>query len=239
MWKQLAIATLDTLLPPSCPGCGGEVLHQGGICHGCYRQVKLIGEPCCTGCGIPFEIGMAGQLLCARCVTEPFAFSKARAGFVYDGVGRALIHALKYRDDHTVLTSLINLAQPAWHAVYDAKALLIPVPMHRRRLWMRRYNQAALIAGELGKRFGNPVAHQGLRRSKYTRQQTGLSDGARKRNVRGAFSHHEGAAEGKCIILVDDVMTTGATLQACAQALQEAGAAEVRCFTLGRTVLQQ
>lgn len=239
MWKQLAIGALDALLPPSCPGCGEALDRQGGVCPACYRNIRLIGEPCCVGCGIPFETGPAGAIHCARCVARPFAFSKARAGFVYDGMGRELIRSLKYRDDDTVLASLIGLAYPAWLALSPEDALVVPVPMHRRRLWRRRYNQAALIARALHRRFGAEVAMQGLARVRPTRQQTGLSDKARRRNVRGAFQvRAPERVTGRTVLLIDDVMTTGATLHACAEVLLTAGAAEVRCFTLGRTVLQ-
>jgi ComF family protein len=204
----------------------------------------MISPPMCRQCGLPLAAatGVSGlpefDLTCGRCLVDPPAFARARSVFAYDEVARQLVGDLKYRDRLEGRASFgIWLARAAAELAAQA-GLIVPVPLHYARLVRRRYNQAAILAQALAERTGRPLGVDALVRQRLTKSQTGLTLEERARNMRGAFavrSKWQPAVKDAQILLVDDVMTTGATANACAKALLRAGAHEVTVVTLART----
>lgn len=234
-----ARAALNFLLPPRCLSCRGRVEDQGTLCAACWKGLTLLEEPCCYRCGYPFPFRMPEESLCPSCIRRRPAFDRARAVFRYDDASRALILTFKHSDDiHGAPVYGQWLARAG--AVLLAEAdLVAPVPLHPRRLLRRRYNQAGLLAQAAGKRAGTPVAVDLLRRRRHTPTQAQKSPPARRRNVQGAFAVHErwkNRVQGRRIVLVDDVLTTGATVEECARVLCRAGAGAVDVLTLARVI---
>lgn len=229
-------ALTNFLLPPTCGVCRTVVMEQGALCPACWQRLSFIAEPCCACCGVPFDVPMAAGELCAACLTEPPPFSRARAALVYDEASRRLIGRFKYRDQTFLLPTLLPWLERAARDLAGGVDGIVPVPMHRWRLWRRTYNQAALFARALGKRLEIPVSLEGLVRVRHTLPQVGLDAAARQKNVQSAFRARTSKVAGKTLLLVDDVHTTGATLQACTVELLKQGAREVRVLTLARVV---
>ena len=218
---------LDLVFPPQTLDQPGRA-QSSGFSADAWSRVAFIAEPLCDGCGAPFEYAMADR--CAACLARPRAFARARAAVLYDDASRDIILQFKHADRTDLaglLTSWISRAADELLAEADAVA---PVPMHRSRLLARRYNQAAEIARPLARRHGLAYLPDALVRSKRTESQAGKSGSARRRNVAGAFAvppARRRQVEGRRILLIDDVLTTGATAEACARALLSAGAAAV------------
>jgi len=237
--RRLAGRALDAVLPPRCLGCGGAVDLQGALCPDCWRRLTFLGPPQCACCGLPFEFEVGAGARCGACHADPPAFARARAVLAYDAGSRELILGFKHADRTYAAPPFGRwLARSGVELLADAE-LIAPVPLHRRRLWQRRYNQSALLALALGKAAGLPVAADLLVRHRATPSQAGRSRTARRRNVQGAFSvrpSRRGAVPGRRILLVDDVLTTGATVHECARVLRRAGAAAVDVITLARVV---
>lgn len=238
--KKLGENTLNTLFPPRCFTCGEMVGEHGSLCGVCWGEVDFISAPLCNRCGVPFEldVGEAGE--CMPCLQTPPPYTSARAVFRYEGDSRRLITGYKYHD-RTLATPMFA----RWLARAGAQQLaacdvIVPVPLHPWRLLRRRYNQSALLAAGLGKLANKPVLVDGLRRTRHTTPQAGLTREERLQNVRDAFAatpKRAAALRGKSVLLIDDVLTTGATLNTCAEALQMAGAKDVQVLVLARTVL--
>ena len=228
---------LDAVLPPRCSGCGIIVDMPAAVCGSCWSGIGFIGEPLCQCCGRPFEFNVAGRSLCGRCIAEPPVFERARASVLYDDASRGLLLRFKHGDG-LHLAPLFGAWLTRTGAVVLAETdLLIPVPLHRTRLFTRRFNQAAVIALEVGRRAGVPVDVLGLVRARRTPSQGTRTRAGRERNVRGAFRVGPALAariEGKRVLLVDDVLTTGATVNECARVLGRAGAASVDVLTIAR-----
>lgn len=239
-FQRAASKTLDTLFPPRCFTCGQMVGEHGSLCGECWGEVDFISAPMCHRCGIPFELDVGAEGECMPCLQNPPPFATARAVFRYEGDSRRLITSYKYYD-RTLATPMFA----RWLARAGADQLaemdvIVPVPLHPWRLVQRRYNQSALLAQALGKLCGKAVLADGLKRSRYTTPQAGLTREQRQENVKDAFAvSPKRAAQltGKSIMLVDDVLTTGATLNACTQVLLKTGARSVSILTLARTVL--
>jgi competence protein ComFC len=220
-------ALADLFYPRWCVGCDGRASDL--LCRPCVESLPWTGSPRCERCGLPaaFETPV-----CGACKHVDFAFSTARAPLRYEGVGKEIVHALKYRGYTAVVD---RLAAPLLAEVVedpDAFDAVVPVPLHRARLRRRGFNQAALLARGVAGRINTPVSDT-LQVVRSTRDQVELSAAERRRNVAGAFSAG-GRARGR-LLLVDDVFTTGATTSACAAALLDAGAGEVHAVTLCRT----
>ncbi len=236
---RLAGRALDFVLPPRCLACGGAVDRQGGVCPACWRDLSYIAPPFCARCGLPFEIDVLAGAECGACVMRPPPYARARAVLVYDDASRSLVARLKY-GDQTYAAPAYGLWLARAGAELLAEATVIaPVPLHRWRLLRRRYNQAALLGDALRRACAVAYHPDLLVRHRQTTPQVGLSADARQRNVTGAFrirdSHLATVPEAR-IVLIDDVMTTGATLTECARVLLRAGAARVDVLTLARAV---
>lgn len=234
---------LDLVLPPRCLGCGALVEDQGALCSACWSAVTFLADPLCRRCGLPFAYdeatgGLPG-LECGACLAEPPPFGRARAVMRYDDASRPLLLSFKHGDRTEAAAPYAAwLARSGRDLVAEAE-LVAPVPLHWRRLFARRYNQAALLARALARREGLPEIPDLLLRRRATPSQGRLTRAERHRNVAGAFAvnpRRATALEGRRLLLVDDVMTTGATVAACSRAALRAGAAGVDVLVLARAL---
>ena len=229
---------LNVALPPLCPACR-TLVNDSGLCAECWSQLAFISAPYCPRLGIPFVYDPGPGILSMQAIADPPAYHRARAAVRYDDVARKLVHAFKYGDRLDLAPTLGRwMARAGGELTAEADAL-VPVPLHWRRLWQRRFNQSAALAKEISAIAGVPLAHAALKRVKATAQQVGLSRTARAANVQGAFRVPPDArseVKGRRLILVDDVLTSGATLDACARALLRAGAAQVDALVFARVV---
>jgi ComF family protein len=227
------------LLAPVCAACRVPLDHptRGAVCARCWAAIVPITPPCCRTCGDPLPAWRAlsvAEALCPRCRRQPPLVSLARAIGTHDGTLRAIVQALKYDRRPTIARHLASRMREAGAAVLGGADLLVAVPLHRSRERARGFNQAR----ELARHLGLPMA-DALTRTRRTPPQAELPAARRHANVRGAFEWRRGVAvQGLTIVLVDDVSTTGATLNACARPLLDAGAAEVRALTAARAPLR-
>jgi ComF family protein len=229
---------LNAALPPLCPACRALV-SDAGLCAECWSGLSFIAPPYCPRLGIPFVYDPGPGILSMQAIADPPAYHRARAAVRYDDVARKLTHAFKYGDRLDLAPTLGRWMARAGRELTAEADALVPVPLHWRRLWQRRFNQSAALAGEISAATQVPVAHGLLKRAKATAQQVGLSRKQRAENVQGAFRvPPEARAEVKNrrLILIDDVLTSGATLDACARALLRAGAAQVDALVFARVV---
>ncbi len=226
---------LDAVLPPQCLACNAIVGAPGNLCSSCFSAFYFITAPMCHACGVPLE-GVAGdEMVCGACAHEPQVFGQARAAFVYESESRALVLKLKHGDRTDAAVHLSRWMARSGDVLLDRCDVIVPVPLHRWRLFMRTYNQSALLANALSKLTGKPACADALVRTKATRNQGGLDRKARRRNVASAFLvRRSSAVKDRHVLLIDDVLTTGATANACAQALLSAGAAGVDVLVLAR-----
>ena len=237
--RAAALGAVDVVLPPSCLSCDAPVGDSGALCPDCWSRVSFIGRPCCARCGLPFAIEAAPDAVCGDCARTPPAYDRARAAFLYKGAGRELILAFKMADRSWVAPRLAAWLHRAAAPLLPDADLVVPVPLHRWRLLARRFNQAAVLAGLMAREADALAAPDLLVRTRRTPPQTRLSRAARQRNVRGAFAVRPSRAHlvaGRSVLLVDDVLTTGATVSACARALRKAGAVRIDVATLARAL---
>ncbi len=233
---------VDFALPPRCPGCGVVTPEQHSFCLGCWSALTFLGQPCCARCALPFEYDGGAEAECAACIADPPPFDRMRAAVAYGEIARGVALKLKYRGRIGVAETLAKfMARHLVEGEGDERILriLVPVPLHRWRIWKRGYNQSALIAAALGRRAGVDVELGLLERTKATPPLKGMGPRERAAAVRGAFrvaaAHKEGL-RGRSVILVDDVFTSGATAGACARALRKAGAVRVDIICWARVV---
>ncbi|WP_374655407.1 ComF family protein [Dongia sp.] len=238
-WQRM----LDAVLPPRCLKCGQVVAAEAGahgaLCPGCWQQLSFLGPPCCACCGQPFEFDLGPDALCGACIEAPPAFDRARAVLRYDEASRDLILAFKHADRTSLSPTFGAWLNRVGQEILADSDIVVPVPLHWSRLFSRRYNQAALLANALGALSGKPVLPDLLVRRRATRKQGHLGRLARQRNVAGAFALHPGKAAGlagRRVLLVDDVVTTGATITNCARILRKGGAETVNVLALARVV---
>jgi ComF family protein len=230
---------LDIALPPLCPSCR-ELLGDGvGLCAPCWSKLALIEKPYCARLGIPFAYDPGPGILSMEAIAAPPAYDRARAAVRYDDVARALVQRFKYHDRLDLAPMMGRwMARAGSELLADADALL-PVPLHWRRLWARRFNQAAALAGTISEIAEVPVLHGAIARVRATPQQVGLSKPQRADNVQGAFrvpQERKADIAGRRLVLIDDVLTSGATADTCARALLRAGAAHVDVLVFARVV---
>jgi ComF family protein len=231
---------LDLVLPPRCLRCGLAVDSQGRLCAECWRSLTFLGPPQCRLCGYPLPHALPEAPLCGECAREAPAYDRARAALRYDDGARRLILAFKHADRTDIAPAFgVWLARAGAELLAEAE-LIAPVPLHRFRLLKRGYNQAAILAQALAKATALPLIPDLLQRQRATASQQGLSGRARLENVTpAAFRVHpwqRGRVEGRAVMLIDDVLTTGATVGACARVLRRAGASRVDVLTLARVV---
>jgi ComF family protein len=230
---------LDFALPPLCPACRGVVGHTGGLCAACWSKLAFIAPPYCERLGTPFGYDPGPGVLSTEAVTNPPAFARARAAVRYDEIASALVHSLKYGDRLDLAPTMGRWMAQAGRELTSGADALVPVPLHWRRLWARRFNQAATLARAVAQASGVPVVDDALKRQRATPQQVGLRRADRATNVQGAFAVPEerrAAVTGRRLVLVDDVLTSGATIDACARALLRAGASQVDVLVFARVV---
>lgn len=238
VWSATARAALDIALPTLCVSCR-EPVTGDGLCATCWSGLSFIAPPYCARLGIPFVYDPGPGLLSMEAIASPPAYQRARAAVRYDDVARTLVHALKYQDRTDLAPTMGRwMARAGDELLKDADAL-IPVPLHWQRSWSRRYNQSGALARVIAAQAGIPVWGDVLRRTRQTRQQVGLSRAERARNVQGAFSvaaEKKSAVQGRRVVLIDDVLTSGATVDTCARTLLRARAASVDVLVFARVV---
>ncbi|MDB5695248.1 MAG: amidophosphoribosyltransferase [Sphingomonas bacterium] len=231
MWAVLR-PIADFALPPRCGGCGVPVGEDSGFCMDCWGSLRFIGPPWCAGCHLPFDFDAGPGARCDDCLTRPPRHAGVSAAVAYGAIARKLALKLKYGGRMGVAETMAALM--VRHMPADAD-LLVPVPLHRWRLWSRGYNQAGLIAAGLARRTGVEFVSDLLARTRRTPVLKGLSGRDRRRAVDGAFAVTARVAHCH-VVLVDDVYTSGATVDACTAALLDAGAARVSVLCWARVL---
>jgi ComF family protein len=225
---------LDGFLPPRCMVCTCPVSDHGTLCVTCWSQIDFISKPFCDRLGTPFETDLGEGAVSLRAEKTAMALSKVRSVALYTHTARQMVHKLKYGDRLDMVRPMANMMAIAGKELLARADVLVPVPLHPFRLWRRQFNQASELARALGRSTKVPVAERVLLRRRATRSQVGLKAAERERNVGGAFTVPKNmgkAVGGKRVLLVDDVMTTGSTLDAAAKTLRKAGATDVDALT--------
>lgn len=228
---------LDFALPPRCPACGVIVDDLGLLCGDCWSSVDFIGEPLCALCGVEIPAFAGEGAQCGACLATPPPFDRARAVMRYGETGRTIAHRLKYGRRVSLADVMAGHMARLLPDCAVENMILVPVPLHRWRIWSRGFNQAALIARKIGKRTGLSVEVDLIRRIKSTPPLHALRRSERTKIVQGAFALAPGAnakMPGKTIILVDDIWTTGATASACARLLRKGGAGQIHIICWAR-----
>lgn len=238
--RGLLRPVLDFALPPRCPSCGTVTEEPHRFCLDCWSALRFLGDPCCARCALPFDYDGGAQVECGRCLAEPPAYDRLRAAVAYGEISRKVALKLKYGGRPGVAETMARfMARHLDAGDEGGPPILAPVPLHRWRIWRRGYNQSALIAAALAGRAGLEKRLDLIDRVKSTPPLRGLGPRERKEAVRGAFrigARQKAALQGRSVILVDDVYTSGATANACAKALKRAGAARVDILCWARVV---
>ena len=243
--RGVSTVVLDALLPPRCATCDEPVDRPRTLCLACWSKLAFIAHPLCTLCGDPFETAPPGEPVCGDCLAAPPPWQRGRSALRYDDASRPLVLGFKHGDRLHLAALLAGWMQAAGAELLAGTEMLagaevlVPVPLHRWRLVARRYNQSAVLAHALGRATGKPVADRALLRVKRTPSQGNLTRTQRARNVQGAFRvdpRRQDEIEGRRVLLVDDVLTSGATAAACTRVLLRAGAGAVDLLTLARVV---
>lgn len=225
---------LSIVYPPQCIACQAATSDAHALCATCWAGIPFVSEPVCARLGTPFALDFGPGMLSPAAIADPPRFDAARAVALHEGVAKAMVARLKYGERLDLARAMARMMVQAGGPLLASADVLIPVPMHRGRLWQRRYNQAALLANEIGLLAGKPVLLDTLRRVKRTPPQVGLTRNERRHNLAGAFRIEPGqkpAVEGRHCLVIDDVRTTGSTLNACAHILRQAGAARIDVLT--------
>src|SRR6202051_2794467 len=234
--RALLGRALDVALPQLCAVCR-EPVGGRGLCPKCWSKLSFITRPYCERLGIPFVYDPGPGILSMEAIADPPSYHRARAAVRFDDIARALVHSLKYGDRLDLAPMMGRWISHAGREILAEADALVPVPLHWRRLWARRFNQSAMLASAISAKSGAPMAAAALKRVKPTAQQVGLSRAERATNVQGAFRVPEAGkpeVAGRRLLLVDDVLTSGATAEGCAKALLRAGARNVDVLVFAR-----
>ena len=239
-WKEvLANLPARILFPPVCAGCRRLVAAPGTLCGQCWPTLRFIERPWCEVLGTPFSHEMGEGILSADAIANPPPFARARSAVVYEGAARQMALGLKFRDRTELGPWMARWMMRAGGELVADADVIVPVPLHRRRFFWRRFNQSAELARAIGVQSGKPFAPDAVIRVRPTRQQVGLGARERETNVRGAFrvpTEAEILVRGRRVLLVDDVYTTGTTVSAVTRALKRGGAADVDVLTFARVL---
>jgi ComF family protein len=238
MARRVAVSAwhsvMEFLFPSQCLACGTLVSRHGALCPACWTHVRFIERPVCAVLGLPFAHGVDEGMVSPRAMAQAPVFNRNRSAVLYDDIARGMVHRLKYNDRADLAPMMAAWMVRASDGILDDCDLILAVPLHRRRLFSRRYNQSAELARAVARLSGKTMGVNLLRRARATRQQVGLGAKARRDNVRGAFTVRDAdkaMIAGRAIVLVDDVYTTGATVDAASRALLRAGARRVSVLT--------
>jgi ComF family protein len=239
-WPGRALEAATRLVyPPVCVACQHATAEPHALCASCWAGMGFISRPLCERLGTPFSVDIGGQLLSPHAIADPPVFARARAVARYDETARALVHRLKYGDRTELAIALARMMALAGRELVDGADVIVPVPLHWTRSWRRRFNQSALLAREIGRIASKPVALEAVIRVRRTATQVGLSRDERRENLRAAFRPGLSAPreiEGRRVLLVDDVLTSGATANAVSRALLKGGADAIDVLTFARVV---
>jgi ComF family protein len=236
--RSALTALADLLLPPVCISCRKHTLSHGLLCGDCWSRIDFIAPPICARLGVPLPYDTGEPSLSAAAIADPPVYDRARAAARYSATMRDLIQSFKYGDRHEGVAVFGRWMATAGAELLADADVIVPVPLYRSRLWSRRFNQSAMLARAVSRLSGVPVDYLLLARVKRTPSQVGLTAAQRRRNVAGAFRvlAPRPRIVGKRLVVVDDVITTGATADACARMLKRAGAARVDVLALARAV---
>ena len=233
---------LNALVPPACPLCGTFLRTQAGLCGDCWQSLGFITGPICRVSGQPMAVDLGAETISPAARVHPPPYRMARAPFAYDGSAADLIKRFKFRDRPDLATYFAPHMLRFGADMVSPDSLFVPVPLHRWRLLARRFNQSAELVRALHELTGHDMSLTALRRVRARRRQLGLTRAGRKRNLRGAFAvpaKYRPEIDGRSVVLVDDVLTTGATVEECSRVLRRAGAAQVDVLTIARVVMPE
>jgi ComF family protein len=239
IFGRIGRAVADAILPPTCLACRLPIAETAGLCAKCWAGAGFIERPYCERLGTPFPADYGGELISPAALASPPAYARARAAARYSDVVRNLIHMMKYGDRMDLVHTLGRWMTRAGSELLPDADALVPVPLHWRRLWQRRFNQSSALAHAISKLSKVPVMDEALLRARATQPQFGLPRERRAENVQGAFkvaAEKRIEVKGKKLVLIDDVLTTGATADACTKILLRAGALRVDVLVLARVV---
>jgi len=228
-------AAADLIIPPVCLACQEPLSQHNNLCASCWAEVTFIRAPLCDRLGLPMPFDAGENMISAAAIAIPPTYDRARAVAHFSGVMREMILAFKYGDTHNARALFGRWLSTAGHELVADCDLITPVPMHRRRLLARRFNQSAILAQEIARSSDRRYEPQLVKRVRHTQSQVGLTNDQRRRNLAGAFAvppRQRARIEGRNVLLIDDVITTGTTLNACARVLKRAGAARVDALAL-------
>jgi ComF family protein len=240
--RRVGGALLDQIYPPVCLNCDGPIATADGLCAKCFGQLRPITAPLCPRLGLPFEVHLGPDAVSAEAIADPPPFDRARSAVLYNQVARTLVSRLKYGDRPELARFCGRLMAAAGTEFWAHQPVLVPVPLHRTRQFDRRYNQSTELARAIGRLTGLRVDPLLASRTKKTRQQVGLTADARARNVAGAFAARADAVarlNGRGVVIVDDVVTTGSTVKALTKALHKAGVERVDVLSFARVATGQ
>jgi len=239
---DLITKLVDIVLPPRCIGSGEIVDIQGAISPKFWEELQFIDKPFCDKCSIPFSFDSGEGAICARCMDDMPYYDRSRSAVVYNDASRKVILNFKFNDKtHYALTFVPWMLRAGADILEDAD-YIIPVPLHQKKLRFRKFNQSAILAEEIAIRSNKKYLFDGLLRIRETTPQKGLNKKDRLKNISGAFAINQKyteAIQGKNIIIVDDIFTTGATLNECAKVLKDAGANEVNVLAIARVTTEE
>jgi ComF family protein len=240
--KQIVRAAIDGIYPPSCSGCGRQTAEPGALCGTCWNSIKFITKPYCEIYGTPFSTELGDGMLSARAIADPPPYARSRAAVAYQGLAMRFVHGLKFQDRQDNAAWMAGwMARAAPELLADAD-VIVPVPLHWRRMVSRRFNQSALLAQKLAFSSSKPFAPLALKRIKSTVTQRGLTAKERDANVKRAFlvpESHLIEVQGRRVLLIDDVITTGSTVAEATKALFKAGAANVDVLAFAIVLKQE